>query len=166
MIKGEVLYMIIVSKSVLSDAGNEYDQWKYNLVAVCKIETDKRFKHSKFKIKVSDNLNRIPVKDIAVYSYGSCEWKVGNKWYNPSTDEELAEFREVLIKELEREEKEKNQSSNDMVYQITGIVPYSGTDRHVLYTYLDKDKAEEKYSELKDEAYYLDVQLDEYEVDN
>lgn len=53
----------------------------------------------------------------------------------------------------------------DMVYQITGIVPYSGNDRHVLYTYLDKDKADEKYLELRAGDTYLDVQIDEYEVD-
>jgi len=54
---------------------------------------------------------------------------------------------------------------NDIVYQITGIVPYSGGDRVVIATYLNKEKANKRYEDECNGDYYVDVQMDEYEVD-
>ena len=60
--------------------------------------------------------------------------------------------------------KKKNESP--VVYMITGIVPYSGGDRSVINVYLDEDKANKRYDELRNGSdYYLDVQMDTYEVD-
>lgn len=53
----------------------------------------------------------------------------------------------------------------DMVYMITGIVPYSDGDRVTIAVYLNKDKAIERYNKELMEQYYLDIQMDEYEVD-
>lgn len=162
--------MFIVCKTAVTAYGRlSYNEWKYNLVAVCKVE-----KGIKFKIKVSDDWEGaatwegVATKTIYVLPSSCISWKVGRKWYTITTADELLEFREVLIKALEREEKKVKKVKTpmaDMVYQITGIVPYSGNDRSVLYTYLNKDKANEKYSELKAGDTYIDVQIDEYEVD-
>lgn len=51
------------------------------------------------------------------------------------------------------------------VYIITGIVPYSGSDRSVVAVYLDKDKAEKRYEEERSSGYYIEVQMDYYPVD-
>jgi hypothetical protein len=60
--------------------------------------------------------------------------------------------------------KKKNESP--VVYMITGIVPYSGGDRSVINVYLDEEKANKRYDELRNGSdYYLDVQMDTYEVD-
>ena len=53
----------------------------------------------------------------------------------------------------------------DMVYMITGIIPYSGGDRVTIAVYLNKDKAIKRYNKELMEQYYVDVQIDEYEVD-
>lgn len=53
----------------------------------------------------------------------------------------------------------------DMVYMITGIIPYSGGERVTIAVYLNKDKALERVDKEELEDYYLDVQMDEYEVD-
>lgn len=53
----------------------------------------------------------------------------------------------------------------DMVYMITGIVPYSDGDRVTIAVYLNKDKAIERYNKELMEQYYVGVQMDEYEVD-
>ena len=47
---------------------------------------------------------------------------------------------------------------------ITGIVPYDG-DRMTIAVYLNKDKAIKRYNKELMEQYYVDVQIDEYEVD-
>lgn len=61
--------------------------------------------------------------------------------------------------------KKKNESP--VVYMITGIVPYSGGDRSVINVYLDEEKANKRYEELRNGSdYYLDVQMDTYEVDD
>lgn len=54
---------------------------------------------------------------------------------------------------------------NEIVYQITGIIPYSGGDRSVIATYLNKEKAEQRYEDERNGDSYIDVQMDEYEVD-
>lgn len=59
--------------------------------------------------------------------------------------------------------KKKNESP--VVYMITGILPYSGRDRSVINVYLDEEKANKRYEELRDGDSYLDVQMDTYEVD-
>jgi len=60
--------------------------------------------------------------------------------------------------------KKKNESP--VVYMITGIIPYSGGDRSVINVYLDEEKANKRYDELRNGSdYYLDVQMDTYEVD-
>lgn len=60
--------------------------------------------------------------------------------------------------------KKKNESP--IVYMLTGIVPYSGGDRSVINVYLDEEKANKRYEELRNGSdYYLDVQMDTYEVD-
>ncbi|GEM_PF-5221448 len=61
--------------------------------------------------------------------------------------------------------KKKNESP--VVYMITGIIPYSGGDRSVINVYLDEEKANKRYEELRNGSdYYLDVQMDTYEVDD
>ena len=61
--------------------------------------------------------------------------------------------------------KKKNESP--IVYMITGIIPYSGRDRSVINVYLDEEKANKRYEELRNGSdYYLDVQMDTYEVDD
>lgn len=61
--------------------------------------------------------------------------------------------------------KKKNESP--VVYMLTGIIPYSGRDRSVINVYLDEEKANKRYEELRDGSdYYLDVQMDTYEVDD
>ena len=52
----------------------------------------------------------------------------------------------------------------DMVYMITGIVPYDG-DRVTIAVYLNKDKAIERMNKEDIERDYLDIQMDEYKVD-
>ena len=59
--------------------------------------------------------------------------------------------------------KKKNESP--IVYMITGIVPYSGSDRSVINVYLDEKKANKRYKELRNGDTYIDVQMDTYEVD-
>lgn len=59
--------------------------------------------------------------------------------------------------------KKKNESP--IVYMITGIVPYSGSDRSVINVYLDEKKANKRYAELRNGDTYIDVQMDTYEVD-
>lgn len=54
---------------------------------------------------------------------------------------------------------------NDMVYMITGIIPYFCGERITIAVYLNKDKAIERYDKELMEQYYGDVQMDEYEVD-
>ena len=61
--------------------------------------------------------------------------------------------------------KAKKVDESPIVYMITGIIPYSGRERSVLYVYLDKEKAEKRYEELRNGDSYLDVQMDTYEVD-
>ena len=53
----------------------------------------------------------------------------------------------------------------DMVYMITGIIPYSDGERTTIAVYLNKDKAIERMNKEDIEQYYLDIQMDEYEVD-
>lgn len=60
-------------------------------------------------------------------------------------------------------DKKKNEAP--IVYMITGVIPYSGRDRSVIYVYLDKEKANKRYEELRNGESYLDVQMDTYEVD-
>ena len=55
-------------------------------------------------------------------------------------------------------------SELDMVYMITGIVPYSDGDRVTIAVYLNKDKAIERMNKEDAEQLYVDVQMDEYEV--
>lgn len=60
----------------------------------------------------------------------------------------------------------KKKKESPVVYMITGIVPYSGGDRSVINVYLDEEKANKRYDELRNGSdYYLDVQMDTYEVD-
>lgn len=67
---------------------------------------------------------------------------------------------------MSTKKKQQTESESPIVYMITGIVPYSGRDRSVIYVYLNKEKAEKKYEELRNGSeYYLDVQMDTYEVD-
>lgn len=62
--------------------------------------------------------------------------------------------------------KKKKKNESPVVYMITGIVPYSGGDRSVINVYLDEEKANKRYDELRNGSdYYLDVQMDTYEVD-
>ena len=58
-----------------------------------------------------------------------------------------------------------NEQMYDMVYMITGIVPYSDGDRVTIAVYLNKDKAIERYNKEVLDNYYVGVQMDEYEVD-
>lgn len=60
--------------------------------------------------------------------------------------------------------KKKNESP--IVYMITGIVPYSGSDRSVINVYLDEEKANKRYEDLRNGDTYIDVQMDTYEVDD
>jgi hypothetical protein len=60
----------------------------------------------------------------------------------------------------------KKKTESPIVYMITGVVPYSGGDRSVINVYLDEEKANKRYDELRNGSdYYLDVQMDTYEVD-
>lgn len=52
-----------------------------------------------------------------------------------------------------------------MVYMITGIIPYSGGERVTIAVYLNKDKAVARENKERMDQYYLDIQMDEYEVD-
>ncbi len=54
---------------------------------------------------------------------------------------------------------------NDMIYMITGIIPYSNGERTTVAVYLNKDKAIERMNKEDIEQDYLDIQMDEYEVD-
>lgn len=58
-----------------------------------------------------------------------------------------------------------NKFMNDMVYMITGIIPYSNGERTTIAVYLNKDKAIERMNKEDIEQYYLGIQMDEYEVD-
>ena len=58
-----------------------------------------------------------------------------------------------------------NEQMYDMVYMITGIIPYSNGERTTIAVYLNKDKAIERMNKEDIEQYYLDIQMDEYEVD-
>ena len=58
-----------------------------------------------------------------------------------------------------------NKFMNDMVYMITGIIPYSNGERTTIAIYLNKDKAIERMNKEDIEQSYLDIQMDEYEVD-
>jgi len=55
---------------------------------------------------------------------------------------------------------------NELVYQLTGVIPYSDGCRSVIATYLNKEKAEQRYEYERKSDTYLDVQLDTYEVDD
>ena len=54
---------------------------------------------------------------------------------------------------------------NNAVYMITGIIPYSNGERTTVAAYLNKDTAIERMNKEDIEQYYLDIQMDEYEVD-
>ena len=58
-----------------------------------------------------------------------------------------------------------NEQMYDMVYMITGIIPYSNGERTTIAVYLNKDKAIERENKERLENYYCDIQMDEYEVD-
>ena len=58
-----------------------------------------------------------------------------------------------------------NEQMYDMVYMITGIIPYSNGERTTIAVYLNKDKAIERMNKEDIEQYYVGVQMDEYEVD-
>ena len=58
-----------------------------------------------------------------------------------------------------------NKFMNNVVYMITGIIPYSNGERTTIAVYLNKDKAIERMNKEDIEQSYLDVQMDEYEVD-
>ena len=104
--------MFIVCKTAVTAYGRlSYNKWKYNLVAVCKVE-----KGTMFKIKVSDNMEDAATKTICVLPSSCISWKVGRKWYTITTADELLEFREVLIKALEREEKK----TKTPIYEVDG----------------------------------------------
>lgn len=61
----------------------------------------------------------------------------------------------------------KKKNETPVVYVLTGIIPYSGRDRSVINVYLDEEKANKRYEELRNGSdYYLDVQMDTYEVDD
>lgn len=53
-----------------------------------------------------------------------------------------------------------------MVYMITGIIPYSGGERSVIAVYLDKDRAMDRMNKERMDKYYIDISMDEYEVDD
>lgn len=60
----------------------------------------------------------------------------------------------------------KKKNETPVVYVLTGTIPYSGRDRSVINVYLDEEKANKRYEELRNcSDYYLDVQMDTYEVD-
>ena len=58
-----------------------------------------------------------------------------------------------------------NEQMYDMVYMITGIIPYSNGERTTIAVYLNKDKAIERMNKEDIERDYLDIQMDEYKVD-
>ena len=45
-------------------------------------------------------------------------------------------------------------------------MPYSGRERSIIAIYLDEVKANARYEELCQHDYFLDVQMDDYEVDD
>ena len=53
----------------------------------------------------------------------------------------------------------------DMVYMVTGIIPYSGGGRCVIAVYLDRDRAMARVNKERMDNYYIDISIDEYEVD-
>lgn len=53
----------------------------------------------------------------------------------------------------------------DMVYMITGIIPYSGGGRCVIAVYLDKSRAMARADKERMDNYYIGISVDEYEVD-
>ena len=53
----------------------------------------------------------------------------------------------------------------DMVYMITGIVPYSSSERCVIAVYLDRDRAVARMDRECTDNYYIDISMDEYGVD-
>lgn len=55
---------------------------------------------------------------------------------------------------------------NNIVYMITGIIPYSGGERSVIAVYLDKDRAMARMNKERMDKYYIDISMDEYEVDD
>ena len=81
--------------------------------------------------------------------YQTKEWKI-------ERDKSILEDMGLDVEDLKKK-------SDDVVYQLTGRTQYS--TRYVIHTYLDKDKAKEKYSELTAGGMYFDVQIDEYKVD-
>lgn len=59
-----------------------------------------------------------------------------------------------------------NNTVYNMVYMITGIIPYSGGERSVIAVYLDKDRAMDRMNKERMDKYYIDISMDEYEVDD
>lgn len=53
----------------------------------------------------------------------------------------------------------------DMVYMITGIVPYSDGERCVIAVYLDRDRAVARMDKERMDSYYIDISMDEYGID-
>lgn len=53
----------------------------------------------------------------------------------------------------------------DMVYMVTGIIPYSGGERCVIAVYLDKSRAMARVDKERMDNYYVDISIDEYEID-
>lgn len=53
----------------------------------------------------------------------------------------------------------------DMVYMVTGIIPYSGGERCVIAVYLDKSRAIARVDKERMDNYYVDISIDEYDVD-
>ena len=58
-----------------------------------------------------------------------------------------------------------NEQMYDMVYMITGTIPYTNGERTTIAVYLNHDKAIERMNKEDAEQLYVDVQMDEYEVD-
>ncbi len=54
---------------------------------------------------------------------------------------------------------------NNIVYIITGIIPYTNGERTMIAIYLKKDKAIARVNKELLEQEYLDIQMDEYKVD-
>ena len=59
-----------------------------------------------------------------------------------------------------------NNTVYNMVYMITGIIPYSGGERSVIAVYLNKDRAMARMNKELMDRYYIDISMDEYEVDD
>ena len=53
----------------------------------------------------------------------------------------------------------------DTVYMVTGIIPYSGGGRCVIAVYLDRDCAIARANKERTDDYYIDISIDEYDVD-